>query len=93
MKSETYCIANAVVIAITLNIGLPILLAPFATDEEREPPNGAAALSMKSQFMHMMVHHNRVPLISSVIVALIVGVAVFLGYKMKPIEQLMKLMK
>ena len=92
MNSELQCIANSVLLGVVLNIVLPMLLTPFATDEERSPPNGAASLSMKSQFMHMMVHHSRVPIMSSFIVALIVGTAVFLGYQLKPIEHLTKLM-
>ena len=93
MDHESYCIMNAVVIAITLNIVLPLLITPFATDEERSPPNGAAALSPKGQFMHMMVHHSQVPVTSSVIVALMVGLAVYLGYVVKPVERVVQLMK
>ena len=60
MKVETNCILNAIVIGVVLNLVLPVLLKPFATEEEKKPPNGAASLSPKGQFMHMMVHHNQV---------------------------------
>ena len=90
---EVYCIVNAIVFGVVLNLVLPMVLTPFATEEEKKPPNGAAALSPKSQFMHMLVHHGQVPVMSSVIIALIVGLSVFLGYKMKPVEKLMTLMK
>ena len=68
---------RAVGIAVVLNLVLPMILTPMATPEEISPPNGAASLSLKGQFMHMMVHHNQVMLSSSVIIALIVGLSVF----------------
>ena len=86
MKDERNCILNAIFIAVVLNIVLPLLLEPFATNEEKLPPNGAASLSLKGQFMHMMVHHGQVPLMSSLIIALIVGLSVFLGYVLKPVN-------
>ena len=93
MNHEGYCLANAIFMGVVLNIFLPLILSPFTTDEENKPPNGATSLSFKGQFMHMMVHHNQVIFMSSLIIALIVGLSVFLGYKFKPVERLMKLLK
>ena len=93
MGSEVNCILNAVFMGVVLNIILPLILTPFATDEEHTPTNGASSLSFKGQFMHMMVHHNQVMFSSSVIIALIVGLSVYLGYKLKPVDCLMKLKK
>ena len=93
MNHEYKCILNAILIGIVLNIVLPLVLAPFATSEEKMPPRGAASLSPKGQFMHMLVHHGQVPVMSSAIVALIVALAIFLGYKLKPTEKLMALVK
>ena len=76
---ESNCIINAVLMGVLLNLGLPLVLKPLATPEEVKPPNGAVSLSLKGQFMHMMVHHNQVPFMSSVIIAIIVGLSVFLG--------------
>ena len=76
-------ILNSIIYGVILNIVLPLILEPFATEEEIKPTNGAASLSMKGQFMHMMVHHNQVPFMSSVIIAIIVGLSVFLGQKFK----------
>ena len=90
MSKSLNCIMNAVFFAIVLNIVLPILLSPFATQEEIKPKDGAASLPMKSQFMHMMVHHQQVPITSSFIVALIVALAIILGYSLKPSETIMK---
>ena len=54
-------------IAVALNVVLPMLLKPYATAEEIKPPNGADKLSFKSQLMHMFVHHAQVPMSSSII--------------------------
>ena len=92
MGSDGYCIMNAIVIGVVLNIVLPMVVTPFATEEEKMPKGGAVSLDPKGQFMHMLVHHGHVPVMSSFIVALIVGLAVFLGYKIKPVEKVMSLM-
>ena len=88
MGDETKCIMNAMIMGVILNLVLPLVVKPFATKEEIKPPQGAAALSYKGQFVHMLVHHNQVPVMSSLIVALIVGLAVYLGYEYKPYEKL-----
>jgi|TARA_B110000971_G_scaffold218445_1_gene257211 hypothetical protein len=92
MDHELKCILNAVLIATLLNLALPMLLSPYATSEEKSPSNGPGSLDMKGQFMHMMVHHGMTPVSSGLIVALITGLAVYLGYVLKPIETLQKLM-
>ena len=74
---------NPIIFGVLLNIVLPLVLKPYATEEEIKPPNGAASLSLKGQFMHMMVHHNQVPFMSSVIIAIIVGLSVYLGNNYK----------
>ena len=70
---------KATVVAIALNIVLSLLLNRFATSEEVKPTNGAASLSLKGQFMHMMVHHRQVLFMSSFIVALVVFLSVVSG--------------
>ena len=80
---ESNCIQNAVFYSVVLNLVLPFILKPFATPEEIKPSNGPKSLSLKGQFMHGMVHHSQVPLMSSLIVGLIVGLSVYLGYKFK----------
>jgi len=77
------CVVNAVIYAVALNLILPMIAKPFATEDEIKPPNGASNLSFKSQIVHMLVHHSQVPITSSVIVALIVALSITLGYKFK----------
>ena len=79
MKSKDNLICCSVLIAVVINIVLPIIATPFATREEIKPPHGAHNLSFKGQIMHMLVHHGQVPLTSSLIVAAIVGISVCLG--------------
>lgn len=59
---------TAAIIGSLLNIALASMSLPLATDDEISPPNGAANLPIKSQLMHMLVHHNQVLLTSSAIV-------------------------
>ena len=65
--------------AVLLNLLIPYILKPFATEEEIKPPDGASKLSLKSQLMHMFVHHAQVPLTSSIIVAIIVTLSNIVG--------------
>ena len=80
MKTN-FCL-KAVLIGVVLNIVLSFAATPFATEDEVMPPNGAASLSFKSQVMHMLVHHNQVLLTSSLIVALLVGLSVYIAQKL-----------
>ena len=70
-------ILKAVLIAVALNIVLPLLLSKVATKDQIKPPNGAHNLPFLGQLMHMFVHHAQVPLSSSAIVAVIVGLSVY----------------
>ena len=86
MKSGYSCVLNACVFAVILNLVLPFIAKPFATPEEITPPDGAGNLSFKSQIMHMLVHHSQVPITSSIIIVLIVGLSITLGYRFKIIQ-------
>jgi hypothetical protein len=77
MKKDLYI--KTALIAVALNVVLSYALSPFATKEEIKPPNGASELSFKSQIMHMLVHHKQVIFTSSLIVALVTGLACFIA--------------
>ena len=79
MKSSNKILLYSVVIGVIVNLVLPAILMPFATPEQIKPPNGAQNLPFFDQLMHMFVHHAQVPLTSSIIVAVIVFVSVYLG--------------
>ena len=82
---------DVTVVAVLLNVVLSKLLSMFATEEEHKPKDGAASLSLKGQFMHMMVHHNQVPFMSSVIIAIMVGLSVYIGYVVDPVKYIRKI--
>ena len=83
MKSGIACVGNAVLYAVALNLLLPMFAVQFATEEEKHPPGCPSKLSLKSQIMHMMYHHSKTPVSSSLIVAVIVASAIMLGYNFK----------
>ena len=78
--SKGSIVCYSIIIGVVLNLVLPNLLMPFATQKEIKPPKGAAALSFKEQLMHMFVHHAQVPVTSSIIVAVIVLLSVMIGH-------------
>jgi len=78
MDHEFKCIINASIFAIVLNLVLPIL-ADFLP------------VNKSNEYFKMLSHHKMTPVSSSVIVAVITGLAVYLGYLVKPVERLQKL--
>lgn len=78
MDHEFKCIVNASIFAIVLNLVLPIL-ADFLP------------VNKSNEYFKMLSHHKMTPISSSVIVAVITGLAVYLGYLVKPVERLQKL--
>lgn len=70
---------NSVNVAMLLNLVLPFIVKPFATETQIKPPNGAGKLSFYDQIIHMLVHHAQVPLTSSLIIGIIVGLSVFIS--------------
>ena len=81
MKAEYSCVLKSCFFAVVLNIVLPMIAKPFATKDEIKPPNGASNLKLKGQIMHMFVHHNQVILTSSLIIAVIVAISVYVSNK------------
>ena len=72
-------VGKSSLIGVLLNIILAYVLSPLATKNELKPPNGAQNLNFKSQIMHMLVHHKQVIFTSSLIIALLVGLSVYLA--------------
>tara|TARA_B100000787_G_scaffold63187_1_gene46399 strand:+ start:16161 stop:16421 length:261 start_codon:yes stop_codon:yes gene_type:complete len=61
----------AAIIGALLNVTLSFIVMPFATEDQISPPSGAANLPYYSQLIHMLVHHNQVPITSSLIVFIV----------------------
>jgi hypothetical protein len=74
-NGRCHLVLYSMLVGVILNLILPAIVMPFATEKQIKPPNGAANLSFFDQLMHMLVHHAQVPLTSSIIVAVIVGIS------------------
>jgi hypothetical protein len=74
---------KSIVVGILINLILPAIVKQFATEYQIKPPNGAEKLPFFDQLMHMFVHHAQVPLTSSLIIAVIVGLSIYIGDKLK----------
>jgi hypothetical protein len=79
MKVNHKLVLCSVIVAIIINLVLPFALKPLATPNQISPPNGAQNLPFFDQLIHMFVHHAQVPLTSSIIVAVIVVISVYLA--------------
>ena len=69
----------SVVIAVLINLLLPMIAKKYATPAQKNPPSGGKNLPFFDQIVHMLYHHSEVPVSSSLIVAVIVGLSVVLG--------------
>ena len=78
MDHELNCLLNAMFFAVVLNLILPILADYLPIGKSNE-------------YMKMLAHHKMTPVSSSVIVAVITGLSVYLGYLVKPVDRLKKL--
>lgn len=76
-------LVKAAIIAMVLNVILPLLLAPFATDTEMNACIKDETLTLKEKFMVMLLHHKHMPVMSSAIVALVVVLSIVIGEKIK----------
>ena len=79
MISNIELLKKLLMYSVAINIVVPMILKPFASEDEIKPPNGASALDLKGQIMHMFVHHAQVPLSSSLIIIVIVSLAMYLS--------------
>jgi hypothetical protein len=78
MDHELNCLLNAMFFAVVLNLVLPILADYLPVNKSNE-------------YFKMLAHHKMTPVSSSVIVAVITGLSVYLGYLLKPVDRLQKL--
>lgn len=88
LPKEIVLALSVAIFAVVLNLVLPQIFKPMATQEEVAPVGGAASLDVKGQFMHMMVHHAQTPVTSSLIVAVITFVATLLSMKIDVFEKI-----
>ena len=86
MKSGVGCVLNACIYAVALNLVLPKLLTMNLTEEEKKPKGCPSKMSMKSQIMHLLYHHSRAPVSTSLVLVVFVSLSITLGYNFKIIQ-------
>ena len=86
MKSGIGCVLNACIYAVVLNLILRRLLTMNLTEEEKKPKGCPSKMSMKSQIMHLLYHHSRAPVSTSLVLVVFVSLSITLGYRFKIIQ-------
>lgn len=76
-------LVKAALVAVILNIALPFIVAPFASETEKNACIKDNDLNLKEKFMVMLLHHKHMPVMSSAIVALVVVLSVLIGEKIR----------
>lgn len=76
-------LVKAAFVAVILNVALPFVIAPFASEKEKNACIKDTQLNLKEKFMVMLLHHKEMPVMSSAIVALVVVLSVVIGEKMR----------
>ena len=72
-------VLKAALISMVLNLILPYFVSPFATEKEKNACIKDKNLSFKEKFMIMLLHHQLMPVMSSVIGAIVLLVSVTLA--------------
>ena len=67
-------------IAVAINIVLPRIVKHFASDKEIKPDN-PKNLTFKEKIVHILVHHDQLPISSSLVVAIIFLLSIYIAKK------------
>ena len=77
LSSALYVGLVGAVMNVVVSLLVPLISPPTA--KQIKPPDGAASLAAFDQFMHMIVHHKQVLLMSSFIVFILVTLTVIVA--------------
>jgi len=69
-----------IAIGVAINLILPQIVKPFASPKEIKPDD-VKQLNFKEKVVHVMVHHEQLPIATSLIVGTLVGLSVYLSKK------------
>tara|TARA_B100000900_G_scaffold360312_1_gene332336 strand:- start:787 stop:1023 length:237 start_codon:yes stop_codon:yes gene_type:complete len=72
-------IVKAAFVSVILNLVLPLILYPFATEREQNACIKDVDLNIKERFMVMLLHHKHMPVMSSIIIALVITISILIG--------------
>ena len=76
-----FYIAKVAAVSVGLNLALPMILNPVATEKERTACINDTDLNIKEKFMVMILHHKMMPVMSSLIVALVLALSIMIAVK------------
>ena len=79
--SDLRIILLSALIAVIINVTLALSLSMVATEKQKKPPKGASELGYVDQFMHMLVHHKQVLLVSSIIIAIVASLSTMAAFR------------
>lgn len=79
MNINNNILLKSVMVGVLINLFFPHILKKYITYDEISPPTPVDALPIKNQIMHMIYHHNLVPLSSSLIIATIIILSVYIA--------------
>lgn len=68
---------STAIIGILLNLIIPHIFINIANDEEKDVSN--EDIGLKGNIMRMLVYNSHYPLTSSIVIAVAVGLSVYLG--------------
>ena len=74
---DTNLLLCAMLISVVLNIVVPNIVNTMASDEQKQIHGGDGGLV--DSMIRMCVHHTKTPVPSSIIVAVMVGLSVYLA--------------
>lgn len=76
-------IITSIIIVVLLNLTIPNILLPYIKSKHSHPENGIDKLNFGQKFMNLMYFLAKAPLLSSLVLAVMVGISVFLGSMIK----------
>ena len=79
MDSEQKIVACSVLVAVALNIISSFVLLPYIEESDRNPSSGVKNLDDQGKFNHLLYTNTEIPLMSSLFLAGIIYVSVFVG--------------
>lgn len=79
-------IGITIIIGILINLTVPHILLNVATDEEKNIK--IEDIGFKGNIMRILIYNSHYPLTSSIVLAIIIGLCVFLGsfIKIRPVK-------
>ena len=79
MDSEQKIVACSVLVAVSLNIVASFVLLPYIPNAHKNATDGVSKLTAQGKFNHLLYTNTEIPLLSSVFLAGVIYISVFIG--------------